>query len=86
MKYVTLLKFYFFRYPFHHPQPVHPYYYGMAANNDPQPSTSNGNPQQNGQEQLERTRTLAPLSEAEMAQLRKELGSDFGGSSGNPGR
>ena len=68
---------------------MHPYYYGMAANNDPQPSTSNGNPQQNGQEQqLERTRTstLAPLSDAEMAQLRKELGSDFGGSSGNPGR
>ena len=76
----------FQRYPFHQPQPVHPYCYSMAANNDPQPSTSNGNTQQNGPEQLERTRTstLAPLSEAEMAQLTKELGSEFGGSSGNP--
>ena len=60
----------------------------MAANNDPQPSTSNGAAQQNGQSELVRneTSTLAPLSEAEMAQLRKELGSGFGGSSGNPGR
>ena len=58
----------------------------MAANNDPQPSTSNGNTQQNGQLERTGTSTLAPLSPEEMAQLRKELGSDFGGSSGNPGR
>ena len=47
----------------------------MAANNDPQPSTSNGAPQQNGGGELIRsaTSTMAPLTEAELAYIKKIL-------------
>ena len=62
----------------------------MAANNEPQPSTSSGVPQQNGRAELVRTETVAPLTEEEYAQIRKDLGAGFGSSAismGNiPGR
>jgi len=62
----------------------------MAANNEPQPSTSSGIPQQNGGAELVRTETntSSPLTEEDYAQLRKELGDGFGSTAmGNvPGR
>ena len=60
----------------------------MAANNDPQPSTSNGAPQQNGGGELIRsaTSTMAPLTEAELAYIKKDLGSSFGVAADNAGR
>jgi len=65
--------------------PFYPYYYGsasgnnMAANNEPQPSTSSGVSQQNGQAELPRTETAtsSPLTEEEYAQVQKELGAGF---------
>ena len=62
----------------------------MAANNEPQPSTSSGVPQQNGHAELARaeTATSSPLTEEEYAEIRKELGAGFGSTAmGNvPGR
>merc|ERR1712156_941596 len=51
----------------------------MAANNEPQPSTSSGVSQQNGQAELPRTETAtsSPLTEEEYAQVQKELGAGF---------